>query len=51
MEVDSITFDYINDVIIVTFTDGSTREYTESDKDQYLQDFLDRESDVKAMGW
>lgn len=49
--VESITFDYAGDKLIVNFTDGTSVEYTRSDKDQYRSDFPDREGDVIAMNW
>jgi DNA-directed RNA polymerase sigma subunit (sigma70/sigma32) len=49
--VESITFDYAEDKIIVNFSDGTSAEYTRADKDKYLSDFPDREGDIIAMGW
>lgn len=37
--------------IIITFEDGTTQEYTQADKEQYLLDYPDRAADVVAMGW
>jgi len=37
--------------LIVTFEDGTTKEYAQADKDQYLADYPDRVADVVAMGW
>jgi DNA-directed RNA polymerase sigma subunit (sigma70/sigma32) len=49
--VEAITFDYVEDKLIVWFQNGSSKEYTRDQKDQYLADFPDREADVIAMGW
>ncbi len=49
--VDSYTLNFAEQKLIVTFTDGTTREYTQADKDQYLADYPDRAADVAAMGW
>lgn len=49
--IDYIRFDYAGNKLIVFFADGSSTEYTQSQKDQYIIDFPDRESDVLAMGW
>lgn len=49
--VESITFNTLEQNLIVTFEDGTTREYTQADKDQYLSDYPDRAADVVAMGW
>lgn len=49
--IDSITFNTVEDKIIVTLDDGTTREYSKSDKAQYLIDFPDRTADIEAMGW
>jgi len=51
MERESITFDYANDVIIVTFVDQTTKTYTKDDANQYIADWPDRMSDIIAMGW
>lgn len=37
--------------IIITFEDGTTQEYTQADKEQYLAAYPDRTADVVAMGW
>jgi hypothetical protein len=47
----SITFNTVDDKIIITFDDNTTAEYSKSEKDKYLTDFLDRSADVEAMGW
>lgn len=48
---DSYTLNWAEQKLIVTFYDGTTREYTQADKDQYIADFPDRVADVEAMGW
>jgi hypothetical protein len=37
--------------LIVTFEDGTTKEYLQADKEQYLADYPDRAADVAAMNW
>ena len=37
--------------LIITFEDGTTKEYLQADKDQYIADYPDRAADVVAMGW
>jgi phage baseplate assembly protein gpV len=37
--------------LIVTFEDGTTQEYAQADKEQYLADHPGRAADVAAMGW
>jgi hypothetical protein len=37
--------------LIVTFDDGTSKEYTQADKDAYIADYPDRVADVVAMGW
>lgn len=37
--------------LIITFDNGTTKEYTQAEKDQYIADFPDRVADVEAMGW
>jgi hypothetical protein len=37
--------------LIVTLEDGSTEEYTQLNKDQYLEKYPDRAADVSAIGW
>lgn len=37
--------------LIITFDDGTIREYTQADKEQYLADYPDRAADVVGMGW
>lgn len=49
--IESITFNTQDAKIIITFDDGTTREYTQADKDQYLANYPDRAADVAAMGW
>lgn len=47
----SITTDFANNKIIVTFEDGTMKEYEQSNKDQYLIDCPDRAADIVAMNW
>lgn len=49
--MNSITFNTDESKLIITFEDGSTKEYTQADKDAYLSDYPDRVGDVEAMGW
>jgi len=49
--VDSYTLNWAENKLIVTFTDGTTKEYTQADKDQYVLDYPDRVADVVGMGW
>jgi hypothetical protein len=49
--IDSYTLNWADQKLIVTFEDGTTKEYTQADKDAYLTDYPDRASDVVAMGW
>jgi hypothetical protein len=51
MELESITYDTENNKLIVTFDDETIKEYTEADKDKYLDDYPDRNADLIAMGW
>lgn len=37
--------------LIITFEDGTTKEYLQADKEQYLTDYPDRAADVAAMNW
>ena len=37
--------------LIITFEDGTIKEYTQSDKDAYVADYPDRAADVVAIGW
>jgi hypothetical protein len=46
-----ITFNTAENKIIVTFEDGTTKEYLPSDKAQYLIQYPDRVADVVAMNW
>ena len=47
----SITFDYTDKIIVVEFDDGTVKVYTAAQKNQYISDFPDRQSDVIAIGW
>jgi hypothetical protein len=49
--IEAITFNTEDSKIIITFDDGTTQEYTQADKEQYLADYPDRAADVVAMGW
>jgi len=49
--IESISFNTEENKLIVTFEDGTTQEYTQADKEQYLTDYPDRAADVVAMGW
>ena len=49
--MNSITFNTEESKLIVTFEDGTTKEYTQADKEQYLADYPDRAADVAAMNW
>lgn len=46
-----ITFNTGKNKLIVTFEDGTTKEYIREDKDLYLLDYPDRAADIVAMGW
>ncbi len=37
--------------LIVAFEDGTIKEYTQVEKEQYLVDYPDRIADIIAMGW
>ena len=49
MEAETFTLDWANNKLVVTYTDGSVREYT--DRASYLADHPDRASDCDALGW
>ena len=49
--IDSYTLNWAENKLIVTFEDGTTKEYTQTDKEQYLTDYPDRAADVAAMNW
>ena len=51
MEIESITFDTANSKLIVAFENGTTKEYTQADKEQYLVDYPTRGADIVAMKW
>jgi len=46
-----ITFNTGENKLIVTFEDGTIKEYVSTDAEQYLNDYPDRMSDLVAMGW
>ena len=47
--IESITFNTSEGKLIVTYEDGTVKEYT--DRAAYVADFPDREADCDAMGW
>jgi hypothetical protein len=49
--IEKITFHTEQNKLIVTFDDGTFKEYLQSDKDKYLNDYPDRNADLIAMGW
>lgn len=49
--IESYTLNWAEQKLIVTFEDGTTKEYTKDDIAQYIADYPDRASDVTAMGW
>lgn len=49
--IETITFNTAENKITVTLKDETVKEYTQADKDKYLADYPDRESDIIAMGW
>jgi hypothetical protein len=49
--VDSYTLNWVEQKLIVTFEDGTTKEYTQATKDQYLANHPDRVEDIIAMNW
>lgn len=49
--VDSYTIDWEKNKLIVTFEDGTTKEYTQSEKEAYLLDHPGRVADILALGW
>lgn len=49
MKIESITFDSINDQIIVLNDDGTSKEFKNSN--QYLSKYPDREQDCISMNW
>ena len=51
MKIESIMYDTENNKLIVTFDDETFKEYLQSDKDKYLNDYPDRNADLIAMGW
>ena len=49
MTIDSITFNTAESKLTVNYADGTSKDYT--DRQSYLTDHPDRESDCDAMGW
>ena len=47
--VEYITFNTGESKLIVTYSDGTMREYT--DRASYTADYPDRSADCDAMGW
>ncbi len=47
----SYTLNWAENKLVVTFEDGATKEYTQSDKEVYLLDYPDRAADIVAMNW
>ena len=47
----SYTLNWAEQKLIVTFEDGSTKEYTQTDAAQYIADYPDRLADIVAMDW
>lgn len=50
MEVESVKYDFLNNVLRVGWGDGSFTTYTQSDKDKYVED-TGRQEDLETMGW
>jgi hypothetical protein len=49
--IDLYTLNWAEQKLIVTFVDGTTKEYTQADTAQYISDYPDRVADVVGMGW
>lgn len=49
--VDSYTLNWSENKLIVTYDDGTTKEYMQADKEQYLSEHPNRTADIVAMGW
>lgn len=49
--IKSVTFDILGNKLIIELKDGSTKEYTTNDIEQYKSDYPDREADLKSIGW
>lgn len=49
MEMIELGYDYVNKVLTVTVSDGSSRDYFDSET--YLADWPDRGADCIAIGW
>jgi hypothetical protein len=49
--IDSYTLNWAEQKLVVTFENGTTKEYTQADVAQYFADYPDRVSDVISMGW
>ena len=49
--IDSYTLNWAEQKLIVTFKDGTIKEYTQTDVAQYISDYPDRVSDVISMDW
>lgn len=51
MNIYLIEFNTGENKLVVTFENGTTKEYTQADKEQYLADHPGRAADMAAMGW
>ena len=49
--VDSYTLNWEENKLVVAFDNGTIKEYTQVNCDQYIADYPDRIADVMAMGW
>ena len=49
--IESITFNTAESKLVVLYEDGTSKEYTEAAKYEYLADHPDRAADIVAMGW
>jgi hypothetical protein len=49
--IETITFDTENSKIVIVFEDGTSKEYTKANVDQYLIDNPNRLADIASMGW
>jgi len=49
MGIESITYNYEAETLVVTLTDGTITTY--ADREAYLADWPEREADCVAIGW
>ena len=49
--IDSYTLNWAENKLIVTFQDGTIKEYTQNNSAEYAADYPDRVTDIMAMGW